>query len=97
MPNQIAGEEWGAMLCKMPDGKLVRGPLGVGTATSVQFPETCPAGAERWGPWHTHPKEGGGSILPSRQDIRETARLNAKGLCITNNDRTQCYLAKGKK
>lgn len=87
--------ELGAMLCRLPDGRLTRGPLGVGTATSVQFSDVCPAGSKVAGSWHTHPKEGGGSILPSHQDIKEALRLRMPVLCISNNDKTACYSVRG--
>ena len=93
--QQIPSVEVGMMLCRLADGRLTRGPLGVGTATSVQFPDACPAGSKIAGSFHTHPKEGGGSILPSRQDMSEAQRLKMPVLCIANNDRTACYTVRG--
>ena len=93
--QSIPSVEIGMMLCRLADGRLTRGPLGVGTATSVQFPDTCPAGSKVVGSEHTHPQEGGGSILPSRQDISEAKRLNMPVLCITNNVKTACYNVRG--
>ena len=93
--NSIPGVEVGMMLCRLADGRLTRGPVGVGTATAVQFPDTCPAGSTVAGSFHTHPKEGGGSILPSHQDMREAKRLGMPVLCIANNDRTACYNVRG--
>lgn len=97
MAINIPAVEVGSMVCRAPDGQLVRGPLGVGTATSVQFPETCPAGTTVEGSFHTHPREGGGSILPSRQDIREAKRVGMPNLCIINNTKAKCYAVKGVK
>ena len=93
--QQIPGVEIGMMLCRLPDGRLTRGPVGVGTATSVQFPDQCPTGTKVVGSIHTHPKEGGGSILPSKQDMSEAKRLSMPVLCIANNDRTACYNVRG--
>ena len=83
------------MLCKTPDGKLTRGAVGVGTATGVQFPDTCPTNTKVVGSLHSHPKEGGGSILPSAQDMREAGRIGMPNLCIINNDTSACYRVKG--
>lgn len=93
--QSIPPVEVGMMLCRLPDGRLTRGPLGVGTATSVQFPDQCPSGTKVAGSFHTHPKEGGGSILPSRQDMSEAKRLSMPVLCIANNDKTVCYNVRG--
>lgn len=95
MPNNIPPVEIGMMLCRMGNGQLTRGPIGVGTATGVQFPDKCPAGTKVAGSVHTHPKEGGGSILPSTQDMREAKRIGMPALCIVNNDRSACYRVKG--
>lgn len=95
MANDIPRVEIGMMLCRFPDGLLTRGPIGVGTATSVQFPDTCPAGTKVVGSMHTHPKEGGGSILPSTQDIREAQRVGMPAVCIVNNDTSACYRVRG--
>lgn len=93
--NSLPGVEVGFMLCRLADGRLTRGPIGVGTATAVQFPDTCPAGSKVVGSFHTHPKEGGGSILPSRQDMSEAKRLSMPALCIANNATTKCYTVRG--
>jgi len=93
--NTIPQVEIGMMLCRMGDGRLTRGPIGVGTATSVQFPDTCPGGSKVVGSIHTHPREGGGSILPSAQDMREAKRIGMPNLCIVNNDKTACYKVRG--
>lgn len=93
--QSIPAVEVGMMLCRLADGRLTRGPLGVGTATSVQFPDQCPHGTKVVGSFHTHPKEGGGSILPSRQDMSEAKRLSMPVLCIANNDKTACYNVRG--
>ena len=95
MANAIPPVEVGMMLCRMDDGRLTRGPVGVGNAVGVQFPDTCPSGSKVAGSVHTHPKEGGGSILPSTQDIREAKRIGMPTLCIVNNDETQCYSVRG--
>ena len=98
--QQIPAVEVGFMLYRLADGRLTRGPIGVGTATAVQFPDTCnscPPGSKMVGSFHTHPKEGGGSILPSQQDMKEAARLKMSVLCIANNDRTACYNVRGVK
>ena len=95
MGNSIPQVEVGAMLCRLNTGALTRGPIGVGTATNVQFPDTCPPGSVVEGSWHTHPKSGGGSILPSAQDMREAKRLSMKSLCISNEDKTACYAVRG--
>ena len=87
--------EFGGMLCRRPDGALTRGPIGVGTATGVQFPDQCGAGEKVVGSFHSHPKEGGGSILPSSQDMREAARIKMPALCIVNNQKVACYAVKG--
>jgi len=89
--------EVGCMLCKTADGKLSRGPIGVGNATGVQFPETCPPGMQVIGSIHTHPKSGGGSILPSQQDISEAGRIGMQVLCIVTEGKTQCYAVRGLK
>lgn len=94
-PNQIPSVEFGGMLCKTPAGKLTRGPLGVGTATGVQFPDQCPAGTKNFGSFHSHPKSGGGSPLPSRQDMREAKRVPMPNLCIITSEKTACYTVKG--
>ena len=93
--QQIPSVEIGMMLCRLADGRLSRGPIGVGTATAVQFSDQCPSGSTVVGSIHTHPKEGGGSILPSRQDMSEAKRLGMPVLCIANNDRTACYNVRG--
>ena len=95
--QSIPPVEIGMMLCRLADGRLTRGPVGVGTATSVQFPDTCPAGSKITGSFHTHPKEGGGSILPSHQDMSEAQRLKMPILCIANGERTACYNVRGVK
>ena len=95
MANNIPPVEIGAMLCRLPTGALTRGPIGVGTATGVQFPDNCPSGSQIVGSFHTHPKEGGGSILPSTQDMREAKRIKMPNLCITNNIKTACYKVRG--
>lgn len=93
--QSIPGVEIGMMLCRLSDGRLTRGPIGVGTATSVQFSDQCPSGSKVVGSFHTHPKEGGGSILPSAQDMKEAARLKMPALCIANGERTSCYNVRG--
>lgn len=95
--NTIPAIEFGAMLCRLADGRLTRGPVGVGTATSVQFPETCPPGSKIVGSVHSHPKSGGGSPLPSAQDMREAARVGMPNLCIVTSEKTSCYAVKGVK
>ena len=95
MPNSIPPVEIGMMLCRMDNGALTRGAIGVGTATGVQFSDVCPPGSKIAGSFHTHPKEGGGSILPSTQDIREAKRIGMPNLCIANNETTACYAVKG--
>lgn len=97
MSNQLPPVEFGAMLCKMPDGRLTRGPIGVGSATSVQFPDTCPAGSKIIGSFHSHPKSGGGSSLPSTQDMREAGRIGMPNLCVITSEKTSCYAVKGVK
>ena len=98
MGNSIPAQEFGFMLCADKAGNLGRGPIGVGTATGVQFADTCPP---RYpiivGSAHSHPKEGGGSILPSAQDMREAKRLKMPNLCIINNVKSQCYGVRGVK
>jgi hypothetical protein len=93
--NSIPNVEVGMMLCRMNDGRLTRGPIGVGTATGVQFPDTCPPGSKVAGSFHTHPSSGGGSILPSSQDMREAKRIGMPHLCIANESKTACYKVKG--
>lgn len=93
--QNIPPVEFGFMLCRLPDGRLTRGPIGVGTATNVQFPDQCGPGQKVVGSLHSHPKEGGGSILPSRQDMAEALRLKMEVLCIVNNETNQCYRVKG--
>lgn len=83
------------MLCRGPDGRLTRGAIGVGTATGVQFPDVCPPNTKVAGSVHTHPKEGGGSILPSGQDMSEAKRIGMPAICIVNNEKTACYRVKG--
>lgn len=95
MSNKIPPVEFGAMLCKLPDGRLTRGALGVGNATSVQFPETCPPGSKVIGSFHSHPKSGGGSPLPSAQDMREAARVGMPNLCIITSEKSSCYGVRG--
>ena len=95
--NIIPPVEFGALLCKLPDGRLTRGAIGVGTATSVQFPETCPAGSQIAGSFHSHPKSGGGSHLPSAQDMREAGRIGMPALCIVTSEKTSCYKVQGVK
>ena len=97
MANNIPTVEFGFALCKTPDGRLSRGAIGVGTTTGVQFPETCPTGMSFAGTVHSHPNSGGGSILPSAQDIREASRLKMPALCIINNTETQCYKPRSKR
>lgn len=97
MANNIPQVEVGAMLCRMTDGRLTRGPIGVGTATGVQFPDTCPPNTKVAGSFHTHPKSGGGSILPSAQDMREAKRVGMPYLCIINEQQTACYAVEGVK
>ena len=87
--------ELGFMLCRLSDGRLTRGPLGVGTATAVQFPDACPSGTKVVGSFHTHPKEGGGSIRPSQQDMKEAQRRKMPALCIANGEKTACYAVRG--
>ena len=93
--NTIPSIEIGMMLCRLPTGQLTRGPIGVGSATGVQFPDHCPAGTSVVGSAHTHPKEGGGSILPSAQDMREAKRIGMPALCIINNEKAACYNVRG--
>ena len=93
--NEIPSVEFGAMLCRMPDGRLTRGPIGVGTSTGVQFPDVCPAGTKIAGSFHSHPKSGGGSPLPSSQDMREAKRVGMPNLCIITSEKTACYGVKG--
>lgn len=95
MPLSIPAVEFGFMLCRSPNGALTRGPVGVGTATAVQFSDQCPAGTTVAGSVHSHPQEGGGSILPSGQDMGESGRLNMPALCIVNNTKVACYGVKG--
>ena len=97
MLNNIPQVEVGMMLCRLQNGQLTRGAIGVGTATGVQFPETCPPGSKVAGSVHTHPKSGGGSILPSAQDMREAKRIGMPHLCIVNEAKTACYEVKGVK
>lgn len=91
MGNQIPQVEIGLMLCRLPTGQLTRGPIGVGSATGVQFPDQCPPGSKVAGSFHTHPTSGGGSILPSAQDMREAKRIKMPVLCIANERSTACY------
>ena len=93
--NQLPSVEIGAMLCRMGDGRLTRGPVGVGTATGVQFPETCPPGSKIEGSFHSHPKSGGGSPLPSAQDMREAGRIGMPNLCVLTSEKTSCYEVQG--
>ena len=95
--NTIPSSEFGAMLCKTPSGQLTRGPIGVGTSTGVQFPDTCPPGTSIAGSFHSHPRSGGGSILPSTQDMREAGRIGMPTLCIVTSEKTQCYAVRGVK
>ena len=95
MANNLPPNEFGFMLCRLPNGALTRGPIGVGTATNVQFDEHCPANTTVAGSIHSHPKEGGGSYLPSAQDMREAGRLKMPALCIAGADKTACYAVKG--
>ena len=85
------------MLCRLQDGRLTRGAIGVGTPTSVQFSDVCPPGSKVVGSWHSHPSSGGGSILPSTQDIREAERIKMPYLCILNEQKTACYKVDGVK
>lgn len=98
MTQSIPAVEFGFSLFVTPNGVLTRGPVGVGDATSVQFPDTCatcPPGSKLVATIHSHPKEGGGSILPSAQDIREAGRLKMPYLCIINNEKIGCNAVKG--
>ena len=95
MPNNIPQIEIGMMLCKLPNGALPMGAIGVGNATGVQFPDICPSGSKVVGSVHTHPSSGGGSILPSTQDMREARRIGMPNLCILNERNTQCYKVRG--
>lgn len=95
MPNKIPSVEIGMMLCRLPNGALTRGAIGVGTPTNVQFPDVCPAGTTVAGSIHTHPSSGGGSILPSSQDMREAKRIGMPHLCIANEAKTACYKVRG--
>lgn len=95
--NNIPVQEFGAMLCRLSDGRLTRGPIGVGTATSVQFVDVCPPGSTIAGSFHSHPKSGGGSPLPSAQDMREAARIKMPNLCIVTSEKTSCYKVAGVK
>jgi len=95
MVNNIPQIEIGMMLCRLPGGALTRGAIGVGSATGVQFPDTCPAPSKVAGSFHTHPSSGGGSILPSAQDMREAKRVKMPVLCIANERQTQCYGVRG--
>ena len=97
MSNSIPSTEFGAMLCRLGDGRLTRGPIGVGTATSVQFPDMCPPGSKIAGSFHSHPKSGGGSPLPSAQDMREAGRIGMPALCILTSEKTSCYNVAGVK
>ena len=97
MPNNIPPVEFGFMLCRTSAGQLTRGAMGVGTSTGVQFPDKCPAGSKIVGSIHSHPKEGGGSILPSAQDMKEARRIGMPNLCIINNETTACYKVRGVK
>lgn len=95
--NSIPQNEIGFMLCKTQSGQLTRGPIGVGTSTSVQFSDFCPAGSKIVGSLHTHPKSGGGSPLPSAQDMREAARIGMPVICITTSEKHSCYNVQGVK
>jgi len=94
MVMSIPAVEFGMGLCLTKDGTLTRGPVGVGDATSVQFPDSCPTG-KFFASIHSHPKEGGGSILPSAQDMREAGRLQMAYLGIINNEKMSFYRVKG--
>lgn len=94
--NRIPPVEFGFSLCRLPTGQLTRGPAGLGTATGVQFSDRCPAGSRLLALVHSHPKSGGGSPLPSRQDLREQARTKAPLQCIITTEKSSCYRPKGR-
>lgn len=97
MKNVIPSQEFGAMLCRTPQGQLTRGPIGVGTSAGVQFSEHCPVNTEVVGSLHSHPKSGGGSPLPSIQDMKEAGRIGMPNLCIVTSEKTSCYKVLGVK
>ena len=93
--RNLPPNEFGFSTGRNAQGQLVRGPIGVGTPTNVQFTEKLPPGIKLETLTHSHPKSGGGSILPSRQDMSEAARIGVPALCIVTEERAQCYAVKG--
>jgi len=86
--------EVGFALCRARDGRLVHGPVSVGTPTSVDITVSCPAGSELVGLFHTHP---GGVPVPSEQDIRSALQVGAKVLCIDADGDLRCWRVLGRR
>lgn len=79
------------LVCKTPGGRLVPGPVVVGTATSVPFPTQCPAGANPVAVAHTHPPDN--TIRPSAHDLQETAKHGLPHVCVIFRGQVACYAA----
>jgi hypothetical protein len=81
--------EVGFAVCRIRrTGRLVRGPVSVGTHDRVNVSPTCPPGSTLDNVYHTHPD---GLAEPSPQDLREARRAGVRRLCVANNTTTRCY------
>ena len=82
------GREIGFALCRARDGRLVPGPVAVGTPWSVEVPLSCPPGTRLEGIFHTHP---GGVPHPSPQDVRSALQAGVRVLCIDADGVMRCW------
>ena len=72
--------EVGAAMCRLPNGKIIYGPMVEGTPTSVSVPMRCPPNSNLMGIFPTHP---GGIPEPSETDIRSGLNIRkVETLCI---------------
>jgi len=83
-PNEIS-----AAMCRIPNGRIVIGPLTEGTPDSVTVDLTCPVGSVFEGIFHTHP--GIGVTRPSPQDLLTGIRSGANELCIFSDGAMECH------
>lgn len=80
-------------LCQFRNTLLKGGQATGKDEFSVTLPISCPRG-KPIGTWHSHPAAGGGSLLPSAQDISEIKRLGLQFLCVSVKRETKCYRVK---
>jgi len=81
-------DEFGFAMCRLPSGKLVRGPVATGNPRTVQIPVQCPPGSQLVGLFHTHP---GGIAFPSHTDVQSGIRVGARSLCIDADGDLRCF------